>query len=156
LRPRKQLVLLADVLPAEFALQLVSFLLEPADQVPETLVDVPQLGVFQTKDLLAHVRNKRTVVVIDALSVKHQLVQVVHILLDNSSDVFQLSELVAVVLGKHALGADYLVAEFAKIFNLFLGMTTAEHLRLLLLALHPSQERRVLLLLLHHPGLFFL
>jgi hypothetical protein len=42
----------------------------------------------------------------------------------------------AIVFSKHALGADYLMAEFAKIFNFFLGVTATENFRLLLLTLH--------------------
>jgi hypothetical protein len=62
----------------------------------------------------------------------------------------------AIVFSKHTLGADYLVAEFAKIFNFFFRVTATEDLCLLLLTLHARKKGRVLLLLLHHPVLIFL
>lgn len=55
--------------------------------------------------------------------------QIIHVLLDDASYVLQLRELVPVVLGEHALGADDLVAELAEVLDLLLGVTTAEHLR---------------------------
>ena len=105
--------------------------------------------------------NKRTIIVINALCIQHQFVQIVYVLLDDSRNVFKLSQLVTIVLGEHALRADYLVAKFAKILNFFLRMAPTEHflrrlLSLLLLLLYPCEENGVLLLMLMQSVLILL
>lgn len=65
------------------------------------------------------------VVVVDTLRVYHQLVQIVNVLLDDVSDVFELRQLVAIVISKHALRAHDGVAELAEVLNLLVQMLKA-------------------------------
>ena len=73
------------------------------------------------------VLDKLPVVIIDALGIEHELVEIVNVLLYDIGDVFQLSQLVAVVVLEHALRAHDRVAELAKVFDLLVLMLEAEH-----------------------------
>jgi len=80
--------------------------------------------------------DEHFVVLVDAASIEQKFLEVPNILLDNVSDLLELSKLVPVMILEHALGADKLMANTAKILDLFVLVLEAEdtghigHLRL--------------------------
>lgn len=73
-------------------------------------------------------RNVVPVVLVDALRVEQQLVQVIDVLPDDGGHILKLGEFVAVVLCKHALGANYRVANLAEVLDLLVLMLQTEYL----------------------------
>lgn len=69
--------------------------------------------------------NKLPIIIIDPFGIQHKFIQIVYILLDNIGDIFQLSQLVAIVIREHAFWAHDRVTEFAEIFNLLVLMLEA-------------------------------
>ena len=106
-------------------LQFIATLLQLQDELVEAFIDVARLLVAETLDLGLDVVHELPVVVVDALRIDHQLVQVVYVLLDDIRDVLKLSQLVAIVIGKHALRAHNGVAELAEVLDLLVEMLEA-------------------------------
>ena len=68
--------------------------------------------------------------IVHLLGLGDEALQVGDVGRDDGRDVVKLAELVAVVLGKHALGADDLVAQLAEVLNLLVLVVLAEDLLL--------------------------
>lgn len=115
-------------------LQLITSLLQFQNEFVEALVDVARLLVAEALDLGLDVVYELPVVVVDALGIDHELVQVVDILLDDVGHILKLCQLMTIMISKHALGTDDGVAEFAKVLNLLVEMLEAVDLAVLLLA----------------------
>jgi hypothetical protein len=73
--------------------------------------------------------NEHLVVVVDASGVEKQFLQVADVLLDDLGHLLKLRELVSVVVLKHALGADKLVADAAEVLNLLVLVLKAKDTR---------------------------
>jgi len=108
--------------------EFVPPLLQFRDQFIEALVDVFALLIIQPLDFLLDVLDELPVVVIDPLGVEHELVQVVNVLLNDVSDIFQLCQLMPIMVRKHTLWTHYSMTELAKVLNLLVLMLEAEHL----------------------------
>lgn len=87
----ENLVFFRNVLFGERMFQLITSLLQLQDELIEALVNVSGLLLVQTLNLSLDMVDKATVVIINAFSVDHQLVQVVDILLNDVCHILKLS-----------------------------------------------------------------
>ena len=69
---------------------------------------------------------KLSVIIVNPLRIEHQLVKIVDVLLNDVGDVLELRQLMAIMVRKHAAGADDGVAEFAEVFDFLLLVLEAE------------------------------
>lgn len=120
------LILFGNILLSKCLLKFISSFLKFEDELVEAFVDVPGLLLVQALDFLLDVLDELPIVIIDALCVEHQLVEVVDVLFDDVGYVLKLSQLVTIVIGEHTLRANDCVAKFAKVLDLFVLMLEAE------------------------------
>lgn len=73
--------------------------------------------------------NEHLIVVVDASGVEKQFLQVTDVLLYDLGHLLKLRKLVSVVVLKHALGADKLVADAAEVLNLLVLVLKAKDTR---------------------------
>lgn len=124
----KHFVLFVDVLLRKCLLKFITSLLQLLDQLIKSLIYVFRLLVVQSLDFLLDVLDELPVVIIDALCVEHEFVEVVDVLLDNVRNIIELCKLVAVVVAEHTFWTHDSVAELAEVFNLLVLMLEAVYL----------------------------
>ena len=68
-----------------------------------------------------------SVVFVYSFGIEQQLMKIINILLNNVCDIFELSQLMAIVLGKHALRANNWMANFAEVFYFLILVLIAKY-----------------------------
>ena len=97
----KNFILFSNVFFGERLLQLIPPFLQFQDKLIETLVNVARLLLVQSLDFLLDMFDELAIVIIDSLRIKHQLVQVVNVLLYDIRHIFKLRKFVPVVVREH-------------------------------------------------------
>ena len=121
------LIFFCDVLLCKSLLELISSLLQLLNKLIEALINIPGLLFVKPLNLLLDVLDELPIIIVDPLGVQHQLVQIVDVLLDDVGHVFQLSQLVAIVVREHAFVTHDRVAKFTEVFDLLVLMLEAVH-----------------------------
>jgi hypothetical protein len=86
--------------------QLLSFLFKLLDDLGEALINILNLLLTKAVDIVSHVSDVALVILVDLFGVDDKLLKVGDVFAHNTCNIFQLSQLVAIVLREHALGAD--------------------------------------------------